>query len=163
MRIAASFLTEYTNNGVRLNVPASEVVGDLSRTASGRAPRRAKPADHCKWLAGVLDIENGVTSLRSNMRPTAGHSHSQTWRETMDWVELLKHLISRHAQDQAEHEDLDQFADGTIGRRRHADAVHSKLHAISGMSQATALPIQLSDVAPSPSPASFRPDRRTDI
>src|SRR5437667_10470163 len=99
MRIAASFLTEYTNNGVRLNVPASEVVGDLSRTASGRAPRRAKPADHCKWLAGVLDIENGVTSSRSNMRPTTRHSHPQTWRETMDGEEWFRHMIARRASD----------------------------------------------------------------
>src|SRR5437773_10156704 len=102
MRIAASFLTEYTNNGVRLNVPASEVAGDLSRTASGRAPRRAKPADHCKSLAGVLDIENGVTSFRSNMRPTTGHSHLQTWRQALDWDEVPQHPISRPAQDPAE-------------------------------------------------------------
>src|SRR5207245_10259079 len=98
MRLAAHFLPEYTNNGVRLNVPASEVVGDLSRTASGRATRRAKPADNCKWLAGVLDIENGVTSLRSNMRPTTGHYHPQSWRETMDRDDLLTHFISRIAQ-----------------------------------------------------------------
>src|SRR5205809_8107790 len=116
MRIAASFLTEYTNNGVRLNVPASEVVGDLSRTGSGRAPRRAKPADHCKWLAGVRDIEHGVPSLRSNMRPTAGPPHAQTRRETMDRVESLKHLIPRHPQHPAELEALHQFPDCTICR-----------------------------------------------
>src|SRR5256712_14044337 len=102
MRIAASFLTEYTNNGVRLNVPASEVVGDLSRTASGRAPRRATPSDHCKWLAGLPDIGDGATNLRSNMRPTTGHSHAQTWRETRDWDELVQPLSSTHAQDRAD-------------------------------------------------------------
>src|SRR5207253_8738437 len=102
MRIAASFLTEYTNNGVRLNVPVSEVVGDLSRTASGRAPRRAKPADHCKWLAGVLNIENGVPSFRSTLRPTTGHSPPQPGRETVDGVEWPKHLSPRPAQDPAD-------------------------------------------------------------
>jgi hypothetical protein len=56
------------------------------------------------------------------------HSHSDSWRETMDWVDLRAHVIAVHHQNAAEIDQLDGELDGTGRRRKRAEAVHHALH-----------------------------------
>jgi hypothetical protein len=56
------------------------------------------------------------------------HSHSQSWPETMDWLELRNHLVLVHLQPETDIDDASHYPDETTGRRNHAVELHGSLH-----------------------------------
>jgi hypothetical protein len=65
------------------------------------------------------------------VRPTVDlrqHSHPETWATTMDWPELLNHLVNVHRESPQEIDSLDGHGDGTAGRRKNAEDRHRALH-----------------------------------
>ena len=56
------------------------------------------------------------------------HSHAETWADTMDWPELLDHLVQVHGESRDELEILKAHVEGTFGRRKSAENRHRSLH-----------------------------------
>jgi hypothetical protein len=55
------------------------------------------------------------------------HSHPDSWRQTMDWIDLRTHLIGIHGQNADEIDHLDGKAE-TRERRDRAETIHDTLH-----------------------------------
>jgi len=56
------------------------------------------------------------------------HTHDSSWPASADWLDLRNHLVNVHWEREDDVDDLESYADGTTGRRRHAEERHRALH-----------------------------------